>query len=93
MINWTLSLAQEGGEFNIRANCICPGIVDTPLHGFHTMPAFEKNKIVKAMAKFQLLNEIGDSKDIAEAAYFLASPLSKWTTGSIFHIDGGIGIK
>ena len=35
MNNWTLSLAIEGGPFGVTANCICPGLVDTPIHGFH----------------------------------------------------------
>ncbi len=93
MVNWTLSLAQEGGAFNIRANCICPGIVDTPIHGFYSLPKEQKNKIVTEMASYGLLKEIGQPEDIAEAAYFLASEKSKWTTGSVLHVDGGINIK
>jgi NAD(P)-dependent dehydrogenase (short-subunit alcohol dehydrogenase family) len=93
MINWTLTLAQEGGKFNIRANCLCPGIVDTPIHSFHHLPLEEKNKILTQMSDLQLLSLIGTPANIAEAAYFLSSDLSQWTTGSILHIDGGINIK
>lgn len=93
MINWTMTLAQEGGAHNIRANCICPGIVDTPIHAFHTLDLNEKQKATQHLIKLQLLNFIGSPTDIAETIYFLASDLSKWTTGSIINVDGGINIK
>jgi short-subunit dehydrogenase len=93
MINWTLSLAQEGGSQNIRANCICPGIIDTPIHSFHSMNVDEKKKITDQMSSYQLLNYTGLPSDIAESAFFMATDLSKFTTGSILHIDGGINIK
>lgn len=93
MINWTLSLAQEGGAYNIRVNCICPGIVDTPIHDFHSMDSETKNKITSQMSSYQLLNFIGQASDVAESAYFIASDLSPWTTGSVLSVDGGIGIK
>lgn len=93
LINWTQSLAQEGGPHNIRANCICPGIVDTPLHPFHHLDADSKKRTLDQLSKYQLLSEIGKPQDIAEAAYFLASDRSRWTTGSILNVDGGIHIK
>lgn len=93
MINWTQSLAMEGGEFHIRANCICPGIVDTPIHTFYHLPENEKAAAMKQMATFQLLHELGKPVDIAEAAFFLATDISKWTTGAVLSVDGGINLK
>ncbi len=93
LVNWTYSLAQEGGAFNIRANCICPGIVDTPIHSFHTLPEATKNKAVSEMAAYQLLGKIGKPSDVAEAAFFLATDLSKWTTAAVLSVDGGINKK
>lgn len=93
MVNWTLNLAQEGGAFNIRANCICPGIIDTPIHDFHTLETGEKSKVLSNISNLQLLSEIGKPHDIAKATYFLASDESAWTTGSILSIDGGISLK
>lgn len=93
MINWTLSLAQEGGAHGIRANCICPGIVDTPIHPFHFQPEEQKKSVTQQMASYQLLGQIGEPNDVAEAIVFLGSSQSKWTTGSILHVDGGINIK
>ena len=93
MINWTLSLAQEGGPLNIRANCICPGIVDTPIHSFHYLAPDKKKELLQQVAKNQLLNEIGKPHEIAESTYFLASDHSKFTTGAILNVDGGIHLK
>lgn len=93
MINWTLSLAQDGGFHNIRANCVCPGIVDTPIHQFHFMDPEQKKESTNQILKMQLLQELGKPEDIAEAAFFLGSDLSRWTTGSTLNVDGGIHIK
>lgn len=93
MNNWTVSLAQEGGAHNIRVNSICPGIVDTPIHSFHSEPKETADLIKNKMAQYQLLDFIGQPSDVAEAVYFLGSDLSRWTTGAILNIDGGINIK
>ncbi len=93
MNSWTISLAQEGGVHNIRANAICPGIVDTPIHPFHHRPLDQKEKAYDGITYLQLLKTIGQPSDIAESIYFLASDLSKWTTGIILNVDGGINVK
>jgi len=93
MINWTTALAQEGGAERIRANCICPGIVDTPIHDFHKQDFSQKAKTLQFITNLQLLPTVGQPEHIAEAAFFLGSEASCWTTGSILNVDGGIHIK
>lgn len=93
MVNWTLSLAQEGGEFGIRANAICPGIVETPIHDFYSAPAVAKDKIYAGITALQLLKKMGRPEYIAESIFFFGSEQSTWTTGAIHNIDGGINIK
>lgn len=83
MNNWTASLALEGGPFKIRANCVCPGIVDTPIHGPEPL---------KGMDHLQPLGRIGTVDDIAKAIYFLGSENSSWITGAILPVDGGINL-
>ncbi|MFS4459896.1 SDR family NAD(P)-dependent oxidoreductase [Bdellovibrio sp. HCB2-146] len=92
MINWTQCLAQEGGPYKIRANAICPGIVDTPIHQFHSLPEAEKNKALESMQNLQPLGRIGTPDEIAKSIYFLGSDLSSWTTGAALAIDGGINL-
>jgi len=93
MVNWTTCLAQEGGEFNIRANSICPGIVETPIHGFYNAKASDKDKIYTGITEMQLLKKIGRPEYIAESIFFFGSEQSTWTTGAVHNIDGGINIK
>nr|BFD62970.1 SDR family oxidoreductase [Bdellovibrio sp. HM001] len=92
LINWTQSLAAEGGPHKIRANCVCPGIVDTPIHSFHGLPVEKKNEVVEKMKSLQPLGRIGQPEDVAKAAYFLGSDQSAWTTGAVLAVDGGINL-
>ena len=93
MVNWTSSLALEGGEFNIRANCVCPGIVDTPIHSFYSLEDAKKDEVLNKMKSLQPLGRIGTPEDVARAIYFLGSDLSSWTTGAVLSVDGGINLK
>ena len=90
MVNWTHSLALGLGAQNIRANCVCPGLVDTPIHPFHDQPAERKQITLQKMAHMQPLGRIGTPEEIAKAIYFLACEDSSWTTGSVLSVDGGI---
>lgn len=92
MVNWTASLAIEGGPFNIRANCVCPGIVDTPIHHFHSLEADQKNAALDKMKSLQPLGRIGEPTDIAKAIYFLGTEQSSWVTGVSLPVDGGINL-
>jgi NAD(P)-dependent dehydrogenase (short-subunit alcohol dehydrogenase family) len=93
MINWTMSLAIEGGSKNIRANAVAPGIIDTPIHPFHNFAPEKKMKIESGISHIQLLPNLGKPEDVAQSIFFLASSKSKFTTGSILNVDGGINIK
>lgn len=71
---------------NIRVNCIAPSITDTPLAS--KLLSTEEKK--DANAKRHPLQKIGSAEDIAQTAKFLLSNQSKWITGQILHVDGGI---
>lgn len=88
MVNWTEALALEEGPAGVRVNCICPGIVDTPIQDFHWQPNAEKSKL----GGLQPLGRIGRPEDVAHAVWSVASPGSEWMTGSILKIDGGINL-
>lgn len=92
MINWTQLLALEGGPSKIRANCVCPGIVDTPIHSFHNLEPGQKQQTLEQMASLQPLGRIGTPEDVARTIYFLGSELSSWTTGAVLPVDGGINL-
>lgn len=92
MVNWTQSLALELGP-QIRVNCICPGIVDTPIHDFHSAQEDEKRDILKQLSFLQPLGRIGSPEEVAESIFFLGSDQSSWTTGAVLSVDGGINLK
>ena len=90
VIHLTKSVALELGEDNIRVNCICPGIVATPLAaGRPDTPREQLDKLGHAMRKAQPLGRVGQPDDIARAALWLASDESSWVTGTAQVVDGG----
>jgi len=83
------NLAVERGPHNIRGNCIAPGLVRTDF-----ARALWENKEILAKAEAATpLRRIGEPEDIAGAAVFLASPASRWMTGQVIVIDGGVTIS
>jgi NAD(P)-dependent dehydrogenase (short-subunit alcohol dehydrogenase family) len=92
MVNWTQSLALEFGPKGVRANCICPGIVDTPIHAFHDASSADSAAMKTKFDELQPLGRVGRPEEIAAAAWSLAGPGSEWTTGSILTVDGGLNL-
>jgi NAD(P)-dependent dehydrogenase (short-subunit alcohol dehydrogenase family) len=88
MINWTQSLAIELGPTGVRANCVCPGIIDTPIQAFHGQSAEQK----AALGNLQPIGRIGVPDDVAYAIWSLCGPGSEWMTGSVLTVDGGISL-
>lgn len=89
---WTEILALELAPFGIRVNALCPGLVDTPIHDFHNLPEAEKIKKLAELGPRQPLGRVGDPQEIAESIFFLATEASRWTTGSLLKVDGGIDL-
>ena len=90
VIHLTKSVALELGEANIRVNCICPGIVATPLAAGRPDTSEERlEKFAGAMKRAQALGRVGRPEDIARAALWLASDESSWVTGTAQVVDGG----
>ena len=90
VIHLTRSVALELGEYGIRVNCICPGIIATPLAAGRPNVSDEGlAKMKLALGKSQPLGRIGDPEDIARAALWLASDESSFVTGHAQVVDGG----
>lgn len=88
VISLTKSMAVELAKDNIRVNCICPGVVDTPIH--ETAEGERRPDFLKEMAGYHPLGRIGMPEDVAYAALYLASDEASWITGVILPVDGGI---
>jgi 3-oxoacyl-[acyl-carrier protein] reductase len=83
---YTKAIAAEWGEFGITCNAICPGYVNTRMGAQDSSYSEHTKKILKRTPS----GKIGEPKDIAALAVFLASDNSNYVNGSIMTIDGGI---
>lgn len=81
--------AKEFACRKVRVNCICPGMVDTPLIHRGTV----SDDQLKENEKLYPLGRYGQPEDIAYAAVYLLSDAASWVTGQSFVLDGGISIK
>ncbi|WIV10828.1 3-oxoacyl-[acyl-carrier-protein] reductase [Proteiniborus sp. MB09-C3] len=84
IIGFTKSLAKEVGKKNIRVNAVAPGFIATDMT--KKLP----EKVVEEYLEKITLNKLGEPEDIANAVAFLASDMSKYITGQIIVVDGGI---
>lgn len=83
----TRTLAKELGPRNIRVNAINPGMVET--EGV-VSGGFNQGEFRNTIEAQTPLGRIGQTKDIAPAAVFLASADSAWITGETLRIAGGL---
>jgi 3-oxoacyl-[acyl-carrier protein] reductase len=84
MIGFTKSLAKELASRNIRANCIAPGYIETQMTD-GLSPSVKEAILTKIP-----MSRIGQPRDIAHAALFLASDLASYITGQVLTVDGGM---
>ncbi|MBI3509101.1 MAG: SDR family oxidoreductase [Bacteroidetes bacterium] len=79
-------LALELYPQGVRANCISPAMVKTPLYAYAEKDA-SKETMDAHVAKYPL--GVGMPDDVANAAIYLLSPASRWVTGINITLDGG----
>ena len=97
VIALTRSLAIELGKYDVRVNCISPGATKTDILGFGAELTEDlKEAILKAsldaMIDMQVIKRVGQARDIAEAALFLASDRAAQITGLDLIVDGGASL-
>ena len=91
VINLTRSVAVEAGQYGIRVNCVCPGIIRTPIWGqIMAQPALEQEETWRQMTRNVALGRVGTPEDIAKVVTFLASDDAAYITGEAIVIDGGL---
>lgn len=97
IVHMTRVAAAQLGPLNIRVNCICPGLIATPIFakgiGLATQVADQTvSAIVDAAKNAQPIPRAGLPEDIAEAALFFASDGSRFVNGHALVVDGGITV-
>ncbi len=85
VMTFTRALAKELGPRNIRANCVCPGMIATTFHD-----TFTKDEVRKNVAGATPLKREGRAEEVADLVAYLASPESSFVTGASVDINGGL---
>jgi NAD(P)-dependent dehydrogenase (short-subunit alcohol dehydrogenase family) len=79
------AMARELGPDGIRVNCITPGLIQTDITGDKLTDAM-RAEIIKGIP----LGRLGEATDVAGAYLFLASDLSRYITGAVIDVNGGM---
>jgi 3-oxoacyl-[acyl-carrier protein] reductase len=87
VIGFTQSVAKELGSRNVRCNAIAPGFVETDMTSY--LQEGEQAEKYKAGIP---LGRFGTAADIANATLFLASDMSRYITGQVISVCGGLHI-
>jgi len=88
----THQIALENARYNIRANAIMPGLMNTPMaiEGISRARGIPKDELISQRdSRVPLGGKMGDAWDVAYAALFLASDEAKFITGVTLPVDGG----
>ena len=80
IITLTMSLAKIGGPYNITVNAVSPGFIDTEMTREFTH--FDPETVP--------LRRIGRPDEVADVIVFLASDKSRYVTGTIINVNGGV---
>jgi NAD(P)-dependent dehydrogenase (short-subunit alcohol dehydrogenase family) len=81
-------VAVEQAKFGIRANCVCPGPIDTAWTHKETGPMSKKHE--ELLLSATPLGRRGTPEEVANMYLFLASDEASYITGGLFPVDGGI---
>lgn len=88
----THQIAMENAKYNIRANAIMPGLMNTPMaiEGISKARGVSKEDLIRERdSRVPLGAKMGTAWDVAYAALFLASDEAKFITGVVLPVDGG----
>ena len=86
VIMFTKSMAVEYGPYGIRANCIVPSTIRSPI----IEPYLQDENAKKFLESSFPLRRIGEPDDISAVVTFLCSDAAQWITGTSIPVDGGV---
>ncbi len=92
VVGLTKCIALDHALDGIRANCICPGRVETPFVKARLAEYSDPEKAYREMAATQAIGRMGKPEEIAAAALYLASDEAAFVTGSSLIIEGGFTV-
>ena len=80
------SAAATYARYNLRVNCVAPGLTRTPL----TESLTRHETSMKASAALHPLGRIGEPEEVASAIRWFLDPQQSWVTGQVLAVDGGL---
>ena len=89
---FTRALAIDHVKQNIRANCVCPGTVDTPSLGERINAFADPVQARKDFVARQPMGRLATAEEIAETFVYLVSDESSFMTGQAIFVDGGMSL-
>ena len=95
LVGFSKTLSSELGEYNILVNNICPGRIYTDrirslAEKRATQSSIDYEDAIEKMQSDIALKRIGDPKELAALACFLASEKASYITGTTIQVDGGL---
>ena len=87
VIGLTKTLAREMARHKINVNCVCPGVIDTPLV---QETAAHNPKIHERLVRTIPWRRLGRPEEVAAAVCFLLSDEAEYITGQTLSVDGGV---
>jgi NAD(P)-dependent dehydrogenase (short-subunit alcohol dehydrogenase family) len=85
LIGLTLNMAVAHARENVRTNCICPGVIETPLtQSWLSSPETRKHVISR-----HPIGRLGSAEEVASVIRFLAGPEASFVNGAVIPVDGG----
>jgi meso-butanediol dehydrogenase/(S,S)-butanediol dehydrogenase/diacetyl reductase len=93
VLQLTRAIALDTAPRNIRANCVCPGVIDTPMADGFIDQADDSPALRREYEELSPLNRLGTPREIANCILFLASDEASFVTGTALVADGGTIIR
>lgn len=90
VLGLTRSIAIDHGHENIRATCVCPGAIDTPMLRWSVSREGDPEEVLEICKKAHALGRLGKPNEVAKLIAFLASEEGSFLSGAAYQVDGGM---
>jgi NAD(P)-dependent dehydrogenase (short-subunit alcohol dehydrogenase family) len=91
VVSLTRSMALDHADRHLRVNCVCPGIVHTPMLERRFALEPDRAAAYRRTTERPPVKYLGRPEDVAAMIAYLASTEARFVTGAAFTIDGGVG--
>jgi dihydroanticapsin dehydrogenase len=88
LLQFTRGLALDLAKRGIRANCVCPGVIETPLTESFLERAGDPDALRAEYEAVAPLGRMGTAREVANCVLFLASDEASFVTGAALVVDG-----